>query len=179
MKLTLAKITLSRLQLDEASEKDINESLKAAQDEATQVNVGSMQYAVLQTTQKNDEDQKRQLQTRLNEILMARDLGMYNIDVFEYAKREIKPAHPSRKTTLPVALVLGLILGGGLGFLRDWTDDRFRSVEEINDSMALPLLGTVPQLPEGLPAALAGQQAMLEPASAVAEACRTIRTAIY
>lgn len=179
LELTLAKITLNKYDVAQAKEKDLKGLLETARKEASKTNAAAAKYGLLQTTQTNDENQKRQYQTRLNAILEARDLGMYNIDVYEAAKRELKPSHPSKRTTLPVALVFGLILGGGLGFLRDWTDDRYRTVEEIKESMAMPLLGTVPQMPEGLPAALAGQQAMLEPASAVAEACRTIRTAIY
>jgi capsular exopolysaccharide synthesis family protein len=179
LELTLAKLVLNHYQLAEALEKDLKQSLAEARIEAANVSVASSRYARLQTAQSNDETQKHQIQSRLNEILRAQELGIYNIDVYEVAKREIKPSHPAKKTTLPIALVLGLILGGGLGFLRDWTDDRYRSVEEIKDSMAMPLLGTVPQMPDGLPAALAGQQAMLEPTSAIAEACRTIRTAVY
>ncbi len=179
LKLTLAKLTLNKYDLAQANERDLKEARDTAREEARKVNAAAAKYALRQTTLHDLETQRQQKQTRYNGILEARDLGMYNIDVYEAAKRELKPSHPSKKTTLPVALVLGLILGGGLGFLRDWTDDRYRTVEEIKESMAMPLLGTVPQMPEGLPAALAGQQSMLEPASAVAEACRTIRTAIY
>ena len=179
LKLTLANLTVKNYELAQANESDLKDARDTARQEAKKVNAAAAKYALLQTTLHDVETQRQQKQTRLSSILEARDLGMYNIDVYEAAKRELKPSHPSKKTTLPIALVLGLILGGGLGFLRDWTDDRYRTVEEIKESMAMPLLGTVPQMPEGLPAALAGQQAMLEPASAVAEACRTIRTAIY
>ena len=71
-----------------------------------------------------------------------------------------------------------MLAGCGLGFLRDRRDDRFRTVEEIRVAMGVPLLGTLPQLPPMMAAPVAGRQAQVAPTSAVAEACRTIRTAI-
>jgi capsular exopolysaccharide synthesis family protein len=80
---------------------------------------------------------------------------------------------------LAIGLLAGLLLGSGLGFMHDWFDDRFRTVDEMRSATGLKLLGIVPKMPHGLAPAIVGQQSLLEPMSAVAEACRMIRTAIH
>lgn len=179
LQISYARIVQSRLALKKQTLDDVNQELKDQEAKAVAVSSAAGEFEQLKAEILNDRSTQDKVDARLREIKNAQELGMLDIDVFEEAKPELKPSHPSKKTTLPIAMVLGLILGGGLAFLRDWMDDRYRTVDEINESMGVPLLGTIPVLPDGLPAALAGQQAMLEPTSAIAEACRTIRTAIY
>jgi succinoglycan biosynthesis transport protein ExoP len=75
--------------------------------------------------------------------------------------------------------VLGLMLGGGLAYLRDWLDHRLNSVDEIREMLGLTLLGVLPNMPGREVASVRGQKVQLDPMSEVAEAYRTIRTAIY
>ena len=179
LELTYAKILQAQLERAKLGVKTFEEQVAKAQTEAKEVSIASLKYARLQKEWENDQRLKDKDLNQLQEVRYARELGVYQIDVFEEAQPELKQSSPRPRTTYPMGLMFGLLVGGGLAFLRDWRDDRYRSVEEIKDSMGVPVLGTIPRLPEGLPAPLAGQQAMLEPTSAVAEACRTIRTAIY
>lgn len=158
-------------------EQDLQAAFDQQQRQAIEVSAKAAEYARLQEDARNIRNIKANNDQRRRELERARDLGMMDINPFEPAEIELKPSHPSKKVTLALAMLLGLILGGGLGYLRDWLDDRFRTADDIK-SMGVPLLGSVPKMPE-LPPALAGQQALLEPMSDVAEACRTIRTAIY
>jgi succinoglycan biosynthesis transport protein ExoP len=179
LELTYAKVLQSQYTRAQLTVKTLENQVAKAQTEAQFVSVASLKYSRLQKEWDNAQKLKEKDQNQLQEIQMSRDLGVYQIDVFEEAQPEAKPSSPKKRITFPGGLMFGLLCGCGLAFLRDWRDDRYRTVDEIKESMGVPVLGSIPRLPDGLPAPLAGQQAMLEPTSAVAEACRTIRTAIY
>ena len=160
-------------------EQDLQAAFDDQQRHAIDLSAKSAEYLRLQASVQNDHVAQENLAQRRRAIEFGRDLGMLDINPFQAAEPELKASHPSKRLTLAVALLLGLVLGGGIGYLRDWLDDRFRTMDEIKDAMGVPLLGSIPRLPQQLPAPIAGQQAILEPASGVAEACRTVRTAIY
>jgi capsular exopolysaccharide synthesis family protein len=78
-----------------------------------------------------------------------------------------------------VALVLGLLVGGGIALVRDQLDQTIHSSEEISDLLGLPVLGTVPAMSRRQKAQERGRVVLLRPDSREAEAFRTIRTAVF
>jgi len=78
---------------------------------------------------------------------------------------------------MAMALVLGLMLGGGLGLVRDWMDQRLRSADEVSAVLGVPVLGVVPSMPKRQDIVARGQKTRLDSDSREAEAFRTIRTA--
>ena len=79
---------------------------------------------------------------------------------------------------IAASLMLGLMLGVG-GASGDMLDHRLRSAEEVTAVLNLPVVGVVPIMPAKLGNVGCGQKSQLEPMSDVAEAYRTIRTAVY
>ena len=178
LELTQARVLQNRAEVAGQRMRDLAAAVSTAREEASKANAASFKYARLQTDLNNDQKRKEAIATRTAQVNETRALGMLDIEMLEPARSELRPSHPSRKTTLPLSLALGMLIGGGLGFLRDRRDDRFRTVDEIRNAMGVPLLGTIPQLPHALAAPQAGRQSQIAPGSAIAEACRTIRTAI-
>ena len=78
-----------------------------------------------------------------------------------------------------MALALGLMLGCGLAMLLDWRDTRIRSADEIMALLDVPVLGVVPSMSRKETVVQRGGKVHLESNSAIAEAYRTIRTAIF
>ena len=99
--------------------------------------------------------------------------------MIEPAARRRRPSWPRKYRTLAVALAAGMMLGAGLALLRDRMDGRMRSVEEIQTIIGLPVLGVVPQMSGRRTAVARAMTVHLDPRSVVAEAYRTIRTAVY
>ncbi len=77
-----------------------------------------------------------------------------------------------------IGLVLGLMVGGGLAFVRDWRDQRVRSADEITAILGVPILGAVPTIPRrGI--IRRGPRVRLASHTREFEAYRSIRTALF
>lgn len=60
---------------------------------------------------------------------------------------EIKvPVKPKRKLIVIIGLILGLIFGVFLAFIREFMDDTIKKVEDIEKFSAVPVIGTIPIL---------------------------------
>lgn len=52
---------------------------------------------------------------------------------------------PKRKVIVSLAIILGLTLGVAFSFIVDYTDDSFKSSEEIVSTLGLPILAVIPK----------------------------------
>lgn len=66
--------------------------------------------------------------------------------VWEQATLPASPSSPDLMRNVLVALALGLMLGVGLAFLVNYLDDRWRSVDEVEQLTKVPTFGVVPAL---------------------------------
>ncbi len=97
----------------------------------------------------------------------------------ELSQPAIEPSTPSSpKTTRNVALgiLLGILLGIALALGREQFDRRLRDLEEIEDILRLPVLGTIPRSRAILDR---GAGAELTPTGAEGEAFRMLRASLH
>jgi capsular polysaccharide biosynthesis protein len=71
--------------------------------------------------------------------------GSITATVWEQAALPYSPVSPDLMRNVLVALALGLMLGIGLAFLVDYLDDRWRSVNEVEQFSRVPTFGVVPE----------------------------------
>jgi capsular exopolysaccharide synthesis family protein len=104
-----------------------------------------------------------------------------NITPVEWASPPRNAYSPRLWPTLSVALLAGLMAGIALACVRDWRDPHLRTAEEVKAVLGLPVLGQTPRIDAHLAPVpvLRGRQVLLEPGSAMAEACRGLRTALH
>lgn len=111
--------------------------------------------------------------------LQKENLG-FSLKVIAPAKVELSLKRIAKLYGAGLVAVMGLL--GSLIFLREWADTSLKSVDEIRESIPLPILGTVPAYnanARGIPGSPL-QRALCyfhRPASLEAEAHRSIRTA--
>jgi capsular exopolysaccharide synthesis family protein len=86
---------------------------------------------------------------------------------------------PRESRTLGIGLAIGLVVGLMAAMLQDWMDQRLRSVDEIRSTLDIPVLGVIPHILGKQQPQERGQEVYLHPRSNVAEAYRTVRTAIF
>jgi succinoglycan biosynthesis transport protein ExoP len=94
------------------------------------------------------------------------------VSLVEPALRPLTPIRPQTKLNVTISLLLGLMLGLGLAFLREFLDRSLKSPEELEAAAEAPVVGTIPPFKankQPIPVAY-------QPRTPVAEAFRKLRT---
>lgn len=147
--------------------------------EAVALNQQLSQYTLLESDYEQTKKLCDILDDRIKELNVTEEAGALNISILEYARAADKPSEPQKSRYMAIALVMGLMLGGGLGLLRDFLDQTLRSAEEISAVLGMPVLGVVPSMSRRESISTRGQKTHLDSKSQWAEAYRTIRTAVF
>lgn len=69
-----------------------------------------------------------------------------NVKVVESVKVPQKPVSPNKKMYIGVGLLLGLIGSAGASFLLEFLNNTFKTREQIEEILGLPVLGVIPDL---------------------------------
>ncbi|MGU8237649.1 YveK family protein [Clostridium perfringens] len=67
-----------------------------------------------------------------------------NIQVIQKAQLPEHPVSPNKKLNIFIAFVLGLMVGVGVVLLLEYLDNTFKSREELEKTLELPIIGTIP-----------------------------------
>ncbi len=161
------------------NENQIRNYFDEQREQALNFNEQLTKYTILRSGIQRTEKLCDILDDRIKELNVTEDVGALNISILEIARPALLPFKPQKSRILAMALVLGMMLGCGLAFLRDMLDHRLRSADEITAILGCPVLGIVSHLPKDLTIAQKGLRSYLKPSSTISEAYKTIRTAIF
>lgn len=115
--------------------------------------------------------------TRLRETTATADIGLSNARIVDEALAPLNPNTPRKSLILSIVALLALGLGCGLALLRDSMKNTFKSSDDIEKKLRLPVLGVVPLLKKKNSARVARQFERNDNA-AFNEAIRTLRTGV-
>ena len=176
-----AQLAVTKQQYLAAKEKEaqITSYFEKQRQEAVVFNEQLSQYTILRYDWEQTKKLCDILDDRIKEINVTEDVGALNISILEVARPADKPSEPQKARYMAIALVLGLMLGGGLALLRDWMDQKLHTAEEISNILGVPVLGVVPSMSKRQSVAARGQKVHRDSHSSWAEAYRTIRTAVF
>jgi tyrosine-protein kinase Etk/Wzc len=119
-----------------------------------------LEYARLERNVKGLEGVYTLLQTRLNEAEIAVAAKDASIEVVDSAVTPTAPSTPQPLINLAAALAAGLMLGIGIGFVRDYQDKSVHSRHDVVVATGIAVLALIPRIPKarGRVALIAGRR---------------------
>lgn len=132
---------------------------------------------------KREVDTNRQLYDgmlqRLKQVGVSSEVATNNVSIVDAAEPPVFPFKPSLRSNVMLGLAIGLVLGLALVLLLEYLDDSVRHPDEVEKLLGLPVMGIIPfvRSRRGEENA-AAVQVQTDPRSTVAEAYRSVRTAL-
>jgi capsular exopolysaccharide synthesis family protein len=162
----------------QSKEGTLAQELNSQKESTLGLNKDMITYAALQSEVENQRNLYLEAAKRLEEIKLTQALITNNITVVEKAIVPLEPVGSKKILILFASMILGGMFGTGLAFIREYFANRFRTADEIESYLRLPLLGLIPRYAinrrrGALPVALR------DPRSTAAEAYRLLRTRIF
>ncbi len=109
----------------------------------------------------------------------AQDEGQdVRVHIVDLPEVDTNPVSPSLARTILIALAGGLGIGLSLVYVLDILDDRFRSMEEMQTLLGVPVLAMVRELESCEETGIEALQTYVSPNATESEAFRTLRTAL-
>ena len=163
----------------EAHVKQIQTAIAAERSATQGLSAQEVEYEQLAQEATRNEHGIALLDERIRSLQGIINVAPMTIDILETGKPYNEPVRPLPAKVLGIATAAGLLLGVGAALLFDKMDQRLRSIEEIVSLLDATILGVVPRIVRRVLPGEAGREIQLRPRSGVAEAFRTVRTAIY
>ena len=69
-----------------------------------------------------------------------------NVRTIEAVEMPEKPVSPNKKMNIAIAFLLGLMVSVGLVFLLEYLDNTYKTKEELEKDLELPVIGVIPAL---------------------------------
>ena len=126
------------------TEQKLDFALKQQEKIALDLNRISIPYNVLAREVASDRSMYDAVITRLQETTVTQSLDKTPFRIVEQPQTSIEPVKPNRPKILIVAFFLSLAAGIGVVLGLDSIDTTFRSVDEVEKSLGLPVIAAVP-----------------------------------
>jgi capsular exopolysaccharide synthesis family protein len=111
---------------------------------ADRLSQDSIQYNILKREVETDRQLRDGLLQRLKETGISEGFRFANIRVIDSAKVQSKPDSPNVPMNLALGLTMGLTCGLMLAFFGEFIDRTVKTPEDVEQTLGLPFLATIP-----------------------------------
>lgn len=164
-------------QLALANENSLRASFNANKSQIQEISRKEFQLRELQREVDSNRALYDTFMTRLKETAATADLETANARVVDPATVPTEPVKPKKALIVAIAALLALFAGVGLTLLLDALNNTFKSTEEIESRLNIPVLGILPQLKIQERSELA-RMFTTDKEKSFSESIRTIRTGV-
>ncbi len=166
-------------ELETAKRKEslIREGIAKAKTEAMQEQDTAITHNTLKREAATNQELYQNLQQRLKEVSIAGGVTANNVAIIDPAQTPLTKFKPKLSTNLLFGTLLGLLVGISAAFMREFLDDTVKDINELERTTQLPVLGVMADTADATAMQLA-TITINKPRSAIAEAFRSLRTAL-
>ena len=68
-----------------------------------------------------------------------------NVKIIESVRLPESPVSPNKKMNIAIGFLFGLLISVGLAFLLEFMDNTFRTKEQLEEILGIPVIGTIPE----------------------------------
>ena len=172
--------TAIRLEFEaaKAQEAALEAKLQEVKAEVLDIRGRSIEYTILMREVDTARSLYEGILQQFRELAVAGDVDTNNVSIVDRAQLPTTPDSPSLRNNLLLAFILGLMGAAGVIVVRESLDDTFKSPEDIEETLNLAVLGIAPLYVPEEEDRTAFDEVQTSPTSAMAEAYRSLRTAL-
>ncbi len=148
LNLRFASVAKKRWEASQWKEAALRMPYEEEHKKAEELELKASQYAIMEDGLRRLRNESDLLQTRAMHTTVNRDQGAHNIDIFETASYPDKHSWPHGSIIMAVSLVLGSLSGIGLARVREWVSPKLQSLDEVRNTLGLPILACIPHWDE-------------------------------
>jgi len=125
-------------------EKVLQQTISDFEKEGMDTNKKEFKYSRLKRNIEMNQNLYDALLSRIKEADISENIDVSNIRLIEKAQLPSSSIGPNRRQNLMLGVVLGLILGIGISFLREYIDRSLHTEEDVQKYLDLPVLSVIP-----------------------------------
>jgi succinoglycan biosynthesis transport protein ExoP len=157
-----------------SQESEMAARIEALRSEVLDLQKKGIQYNILKREVETNRGLYNSLLQRYKEIDIAGGVGTNNVFIVDRAELPETPSEPNLTNAVLIFAILGVGAGIGLAFFIEMLDDRIRAPEDLEQELALSILGVIPRAnSEG-----DCEEELANPRSPLSEAYRSLATAL-
>lgn len=164
----------ARYEVAANEERALAEQVRGLTTDALDLRDRSIQYNILQREVDTSRTLYDGLLQRYKEVGVAGGVTSNNVSIIDRAEPPNRPSKPRLLLNIALAGLLGLGFGVMVAFLLEALDETLEKPEDVEEKLALPVLGVVPLLDKGVTPG----EALADPRSAFSEGYYSIRAAL-
>jgi capsular exopolysaccharide synthesis family protein len=148
--LEIQSVLRSDLERARANERNFEGALKEQETQALALNRQSIEYKVLARDVETDRAMYEAVLRRVKETDIAKGLQLGDLTIFERAPLPFETSGPQTLRILALGIAAGLISGLGIVMAGALMDKTWRSSDQLEKAIGIPLLAIIPSQPRRL-----------------------------
>lgn len=166
-------------ELAKAKEASLRHQFAQGKGEALALSEKAIQYGVLKREVESNQQMYEALLKRVKETSIIEEVRPFNISIIDRAEIPRSPVKPRKFLNILLSIIVGIFGGVGIAFFLEYLDDTFKTPDDVEEKLSVPLLGVIPLMNGSeLQDKKLELMAYLDQNSVISEAYRSLRTSI-